>query len=156
GLEVPRPGPGIERRRQQPDLAVANERALREAPGSLRHSEPPAAAEEPGDRMHRRALRGPRLRAYRAAAEVQQHRRDVDLHRAHLVAGAAEARRERERGRVLDPDELRREDRSDRSRVDRAVRVAAGARVDRAHVEAGAATNTMQRLPPDLVPQDAR
>ena len=79
-------------------------------------------------------------------AQVQQHARDVDLDRADLVAGAAEARRIRQRLRVLDPAQLRREDRADRAGIDGAVRVAAGARVDRADVEARAAADAVQRL----------
>ena len=44
------------------------------------------------------------------------------------------------------PVELRREDRADRARVDRAVGVAAGALVDRADVQAGRAADAVQRL----------
>ena len=79
-------------------------------------------------------------------------------HRAHLEAGAAQrggvgqrvdllVRRRRPQQRV--------EDRADRAGVDRAVGVAAGALVDRAHVEAGRAADAAQRLAADLVGQRA-
>ena len=48
-------------------------------------------------------------------------------------------------GVVLDPGQLRREHRADRARVDRAVGVPAGALVDRADVQAGAAPDAVQR-----------
>jgi len=87
---------------------------------------------------------------------MQEHCRDVDLHRTDLVAGAAEGRREGQRRGVLDADQLRYEDRADRSGVDRSVRVAAGAGVDRANVQASAAADAVERLPPDLVAKHAR
>ena len=82
--------------------------------------------------------------------------RDVDLDRADLVARAAQRRRVRQRRRVLDADQLRREDRADRAGVDRAVRVTARARVDGTHVEAGAAADAVQRLPADLIGEHPR
>ena len=83
----------------------------------------------------------------RLVAQVHQDRRDVDLHRAGVEAGAAERRRVRQGGVVLDPGELRRQHRADRARIDRPVRVPAGPLVDRADVEAGRAADAVQRLP---------
>ena len=80
-------------------------------------------------------------------------RRDVDLDRADLVAGAAQRRRPRQRRRVLEPAQLRRQDRADRPGIDRLVGVPAGARVDRAHVQARRAADAVQRLAADLVGQ---
>ena len=77
------------------------------------------------------------------AAEVDQDLGDVDLDRADLVAGAAERGGVGERAGVLDPDELRRQDRADRAGVDRVVGVAAGPLVDRADVQAGAAADAV-------------
>ena len=54
---------------------------------------------------------------------------------------------------LADPAQQRVEDRTDRAGVDRAVGVTAGPLVDRAHVEAGRATDAPQRLPADLVGQ---
>ena len=48
--------------------------------------------------------------------------------------------------RAAGPGELRGQDRADRARIDRAVRVPAGALVDRADVQAGAAADAVQRL----------
>ena len=63
---------------------------------------------------------------------MDQDLRDVDLDRAHFVAGAAQRRRVRQRLRVFQTLQLRREDRADRTAVDRPVGVAAGLAVDRA------------------------
>ena len=57
---------------------------------------------------------------------------------------------------MLDPPQLRCQDRADRPRVDRAVRVPARARVDRADVEARAAADAVQSLPAHLVGEHAR
>src|SRR5262249_34229295 len=122
-LEIARARPGGEH-------ADADERPLQDPPGALRERESARALERPADEPHRRPLAPRRLRAHRLGPKVQEHARDVDLHGAHLVAGAAEARRERQRGRPLDPEQLRRQDRADGAGVHRSVRVAAGARVD--------------------------
>src|SRR5262249_31233305 len=147
-LEITRARPGGEH-------SGADERPLQDPPGALRERESARALERPADEPHRRPLAPRRLRAHRFGPKVQEHPRDVDLDRAHLGAGPAEARRERQRGRALDPEQLRRQDRADRPGVHRAVRVAAGARVDGADVEAGAAADAVQRLPADLVAEDA-
>src|SRR5205823_7386907 len=78
----------------------------------------------------------------------------VDLDGTDLVAGAAEARGERECRDVFDPQELRREDRADRAWIDRPVRMTTGARVDGTDVQTGAATDAVQSLTPDLVGED--
>ena len=62
------------------------------------------------------------------------------LHRADLVAGAAQRRGARQRAALAQPDELRRQDRADRARVDRVVGVPARALVDGADVQAGASS----------------
>ena len=86
-------------------------------------------------------------------AQVDQERGDVDLHRAGVVTGTAQRRRVRQGRVVLDPGQLRRQHRADRAGVDRAVGMAAGALIDRAHVEARRAADAVQRLPPGLVRQ---
>ena len=53
-------------------------------------------------------------------------------------------------GACVDARQLRRQDRADRPRVDRAVGVAAGALVDRADVQARRAADAVQRLAADL------
>ena len=91
-------------------------------------------------------------------AQVDEHGGDVDLDRAHLVAGAAQRRGIRQRVdlRVLPHAPHQRvEDGADRTRVDRAVGVAADPLVDRADVEAGGAADAAQRLPADLVGERA-
>ena len=70
--------------------------------------------------------------------QVDQDLRDVDLHRADLVARAAQRRGVRQRARVLHRLQLRRQDGADRPAVDRAVGVPAGLPVDRARVQARA------------------
>ncbi len=90
--------------------------------------------------------------------QVDQHGRDVDLDRAHLVAGAAQRRGVRQRVglRVLtDAVHQRVQDRADRAGVDRAVGVPADPLVDRAHVQAGRAADAPQRLAADLVGEGA-
>ena len=62
---------------------------------------------------------------------------DVDLDRADLVARAAEAGGERQRARLLEAVQLRREYRADRPGIDGPVGVSAGARVDGADIQAG-------------------
>src|SRR5271156_642685 len=51
------------------------------------------------------------------------------------------------------PEKIRAYDRPDRSRIDRAIRVSSDAPVDRAYVEACAASDTVQRLAQDRVGQ---
>jgi hypothetical protein len=80
-------------------------------------------------------------------AQVDQDRRDVDLDRADVVTRPAQRRRVRQRGVVLDSGQLRRQDRADRARIDGPVRVPARALVYRAHIQARAATNAVQRVP---------
>ena len=89
-------------------------------------------------------------------AQVDEQGWDVDLHRAGVVARAAQRRCVRQRGVVLHAGEQRRQHRADRARVDRAVRVAAGALVDRAHVQARRAPDAVQRLPAGLVGERGR
>ena len=55
-----------------------------------------------------------------------------------------------------DPGQLRRQDRADRARVDRPVRVPAGPLVDRADVQAGRAADAAQRRPPGRVGERRR
>ena len=78
--------------------------------------------------------RPPRWASTTWRAQVDQDRRDVDLHRADLVAGAAQRRGVGQRvGLVVDPDpaQQRVEDRADRAGVDRAVGMPADSFVDR-------------------------
>ena len=89
------------------------------------------------------------------AAQVHQDVRDVDLHRAGVVAGAAQGRGVGQ-GVVLlrrDPGQQRGQDRADRSRVGGSVGVPAGAFVDGADVHAGAAADAVQRGAAHLVGQ---
>ncbi len=97
----------------------------------------------------------PRARTVRPrhllVAQVHEHLGDVDLHRADLVAGAAQGRRVGQRAGRRHAAEHRREDRADRPGVHGAVGVAAGALVDRADVQAGRAADAVERLAPDRV-----
>ena len=54
--------------------------------------------------VNSRVLRFVGLALHRVVAELDEHGRDVDLDRAHLVAGAAQRGGERKLGSVLDPD----------------------------------------------------
>ena len=144
-LQVACPRPRGERRRQPRIDRARDERPLdepRRAAGRRRSGARPPKIQATAASRARSGSRD--LRLDHLCAQVQQHLRDVDLDRADLVARAAEARGVRQRGGVLDPDELRREDRADRARVHRAVGVTAGARVDRADVEAGAAADAVR------------
>ena len=113
----------------------------------------PARREHARERVHREPLGAPAALglAHDPSAQVHEHGRDVDLDRADLVAGAAQRRRPWQRRRVLEPAQLRRQDRADRARIDRLVRVPADARVHRAHVQARRAADAVQRLAADLV-----
>ena len=137
-----------------PTCRAGGGRAARCRPGEpLRALVAPARPEHLRERVHRQPLGAPaRLDlVHDPPAQVDEHGRDVDLDRADLVAGAAQRGRPRQRRRLVEPLELRREDRADRARVDRLVGVAAGARVDRADVQAGRAADAVQRLAADLV-----
>ena len=96
------------------------------------------------------------------AAQVDEHLRDVDPDRTHVEARTAQRRRERQRRRLLvdrvlrDPPELGGEDRPDRTGIDRTVRSAAGALVDRADVEARRAADAAKRLPAGRVREGVR
>jgi hypothetical protein len=82
---------------------------------------------------------------------MDEDARDVDPDGTDVRARSAERRGERQRARLLDPDELRSDDRADRTRIDGAVGVAARSHVHRADVEACRAADAAQRLPPHLV-----
>ena len=147
---VPGAGPGRQRRRQRggcgrPGRARARPGSARCAAASGRRSAitHDAAAMVMASAGH---PAGPAGLLDVPGAQVDQHSRDVDLHRADVVAGAAQRGRIRQRRVVLDPGELRRQHRADRAGVDRAVGVAAGPLVDRAHVQAGRAADAVQRL----------
>src|SRR5918996_4456663 len=123
---------------QLPGLSPARKGAKREpgeralpAPGEpLGALVAAARSEHPGRLAHRRPLEAApgRPLAYHSAPEVNQHRGNVDLHGADLVAGAAQARGPGQIRGLLEAAELRRQDRPDRARVDRLVGVAAGPR----------------------------
>src|ERR1035437_6090756 len=78
-------------------------------------------------------------------AQMQQDSRDVDLDGTDVLARAAQRRRERQVSRGT-TEKIGADDRSDRTRIDRAIRVAADAPVDRAYVQARAASDAIQRL----------
>ena len=69
-------------------------------PESLRETKPPAPGEHPRGSRHRHPLPRRGAGAHGLFAEVQQHPRDVDLHRADLIARATEARGIRQRARL--------------------------------------------------------
>ena len=159
GREVAGLGPARHRARQPPlDLPVAGQRPGAEPCRALGRLVAAAAREHARHRLHRQPLAGhPRPPAvalglaHDAPAQVHEHRGDVDLDRADLVAGAAQRGRPRQRRRGAQPLQLRREDRADRAGVGRLVRVPAGALVDRAHVQARRAADAVQRLAADRV-----
>ena len=80
-------------------------------------------------------------------AQFEQHLGNIDLDRAHLVAGAAQGGGKGKRLSVLHVHQLRCEDGADGAGVDRSVGVATGLAIDRAGVHAGRAANALQRLP---------
>ena len=97
-----------------------------------------------------------RLGLFHVRAQLQQHLRNIDLHRADLGARAAQAGSEGQAGLVRDPHELRRDDGADGSRVDPRKTVAADLAVDRAGVQTGAAANAVERLALAAVGQQPR
>src|SRR5208282_1389741 len=78
-------------------------------------------------------------------AQMEQDSRDVDLDGTDVLARAAQRRRERQVSRGA-AEKIGADDRPDRTRIDRAIRVAADAPVDRAYVQARAASNAIQSL----------
>ena len=161
GQEVRGRGPARERPGEVTDPASPADQpqqtgaALRQAP-AYRAGHHPARAGH-GDRLAARD-RGPRpCRLHVTGAQVDQHPGDVDAHRAGVEAGAAQRRRVRQRGVALLPStpvSCGVRIGPDRARIHRPVRVPAGAFVDGAHVQAGAAADAVQRLAADLVGQD--
>ena len=87
----PESGPG--RRRIEP-LRTNGACAIRPSRCARRRRR--ALAEAPRSRAHREPLGRQALVLDDLRAQVEQHVRDVDLHRADLVAGAAERRRVRQ------------------------------------------------------------
>ena len=106
------------------------------------HEPGPSRPGQPlGPRVHRRRLvDGP-------MAQMDELVRDVDLHRADLAARPAQRRGERQLARLLQAQQVRREDRADGAGIDPAVGPAAHAAVDRAVVQARPAADAMQRRP---------
>ena len=131
--------------RQRRASRAARARAARAA---ARARSARAIANTRRDRRHRQPPRAtaPLLLAHDPPAQVHEQRRDLDLDRAGVVARAAQRRRPRQRRVRVEPEQLRRQDRADRPRIDRLVRLPADARVDRAHVQAGRAADAVQRL----------
>ena len=107
--------------------------------------QPAAARERQRRRLHRqRSPAGASPASTMRPPQMDQDLRDVDLDRAHLVARAAQRRGVRQRARVLHRLQLRRQDRADRTAVDRAVGVPAGLPVDRARVQARRAADAVR------------
>src|SRR5215218_11219950 len=125
GRELARLPPLRERSGSKPRRSLSD---TREPLSALVHAGVP---EDPGEASHPKPLGTILLRL---PAQVQQDARDVDLDGADLIARPAEARGVRKRFRVVVVEQLRRQDRADRPRVHRPVRVAAGARIHGADV----------------------
>ncbi len=70
--------------------------------------------------------------------------RNVDLYRADLVAGPAKRGGKRQLARLLQPDHVRHDHRADRARINPAIGPAPHAAIDRAGVQARAATDAEQ------------
>src|SRR5215208_3553930 len=115
------------------------------------------------DRLHRDVL-SVELRARAAhvllvtddpASEVDEDLWDVDLDRTHLIASPAKRRgvRQRVRSWVANADELGRQDRAYRARIDGVVGVSSGSLIDGTDVEARRAADAVQSLAPCLVSQ---
>src|SRR2546426_3845215 len=77
---------------------------------------------------------------------MQQQFWNIYLHRAHFPARATQTRRIGQLCRLTQSDQLRSNDCSDWARVDRPVSVSTNLLINRAGIEACAATNTSQRL----------
>ena len=77
---------------------------------------------------------------------MQQHLGDVDLDRADLVARPTQGRCIGQAFGLLHSHQLRRENGTNGAGIDRAIGVPTSASIDRADIEAGAATNAVQRL----------
>ena len=142
----------------RPDLATSL--PPRDA-GTLGRGEQPGRAEHPAGQLEDRSFGRNGLFSLGVddlGAQVDQRLGDVDRDRAHLVAGAAQGGGvgQGRVGRGGDAAQQRGDDRADRARVGRAVGVAAGPLVDRAHVQAGRAPDAAQRLPAGLVGQRRR
>ncbi len=124
-----------------------------ERPACRAHGRPLGRVPPGGLQHHLVALPHRRAALDDPLPQMHQHLGDVDGDRAHLVAGAAQTRRVRQRGVDLArrAPQLGAEDRADRARVDRAVGVPAGPLVDGADVQAGRAADAAQGLAPHLV-----
>src|SRR6266568_5414333 len=85
---------------------------------------------------------------------MQQHLRNVNLDRTDLVARSAQGGSIREGFSLLHAHQLRCENSPNGTGVDRAIGMTARAGIDRANIETGTATDTVQRLTTDLVSKD--
>lgn len=141
----------MQRARQPADAPVPGEGPAAEGSGLLGGGEQARGVEDGGGGLHGQCLRPLRLALDGLGPQVGQHLGDVDLDGAGVVAGPAQGGGERQRSGVLHADELRGEDGADRSGVDGAVGVAAGALEDGADVEAGRAADAAEDLASDLV-----
>src|SRR6266576_537860 len=146
-LQVASLRPRGERTRHTTDRSLTSAREL------LRPFVKPCVPEDTSERAHCDPLRDILLRL---RSQMQEHARNVDLHGADLVAGAAQARCVRQRLGICDTAKLRREDRADRAGVNRAIGVAARPRIHRADVQARTTANAVERLPAHLVGEHAR
>jgi hypothetical protein len=123
---------------------------LRHAAEALRGLEAAFAAEDGGERLHRRGFEIEEASDAGGVlqddliAQVDEHLGNIDLDRADLVARAAERGGEGQALRVMHLLKLRREDGADGAGVDGAVGVAAGLAIDGAGVLAGSAANAVE------------
>jgi hypothetical protein len=78
---------------------------------------------------------------------MKKERRNIDLHRANFATCSAQARRIRELLRLRQSEKLRRDYGSDRSRVNRTVRMSADLLIDRTCIETCSASDARETLP---------
>src|SRR5439155_4290589 len=140
--------------RNTSDPALARAEPLRQARQARAEIVSPRPLHRPGPHTHGSPLGDGRALwlgrslglLLRFAAQVEQQVRDVDLHRAHFAAGAAQRRGKGQLAGALEAGKLGRYQSADGATLDPAVGVPADLPVDRAGVEASVAANTKERL----------
>src|SRR5579859_2190381 len=157
GAQIARRGPSSEHSRQFGDHALMHKGPLSDAGHALRRLQPLGIAEDVSHCLHpdifgiQLAAQALPLFTNDFAAKVNEHLGNIDLHRANLVARAAQRRGVGQGLRVLHGLELRGEDSSNGALIYRSISMASGLPIHRASVQTGSAADAMQSLAPDGV-----
>jgi hypothetical protein len=140
---------------------LARERGARQCGPDLRRVESGGRWQRSNWRRRPRNIRSPMpgrllaLLVHHLGAQFEQHLGNIDLDRAHFIAGAAQRGGKGQRLRELHVHQLRCKNGADGPWIDRSVGVAAGLAIDRAGVQAGGAADALQGLPLDWAARES-